>query len=281
MGSEATESTTTSAPSALARRAEAEQARSLAEQRDRYALSLESLLATLRSSRLDDRAARAIAVDVAAGALVGLRTAMDERGGALEPVSGAFERLQGDLRPLVRYSELDVQFVEPPANGRALPGIVAHSARAIVRSTVLAIVDRGETRRVRIQWDCDGLNLLIGIRDDGRGELTTHDDELRPIVEQVSALSGLLTVSSTPGWGSEIGIRLPLDPPAVPDDLPESIDASPRERDVLRLIAVGRRNREIADVLGVSENTVKFHVSNLLRKSGASSRAELAAIIRS
>ncbi|WP_394195147.1 LuxR C-terminal-related transcriptional regulator [Microbacterium foliorum] len=262
------------------RRLAADHALALAEQRDRYALTLESLLATLRSQRLDDRAARTIAVDVAAGALVGLRTHNDEQGAGLEPVTGAFERLRGDLRPLVRYSELDVQFVEPPANGRALPGVIAHSARSIVRSTVLAIVDRGETRRVRIQWDCDGLNLLIAIRDDGRGDLTTHDDALRPIAEQVSALSGDLSVASTPGWGSEVGIRLPLDPPAEPGDLPDAIDASPRERDVLRLVSAGRRNREIAATLNVSENTVKFHVSNLLRKSGAASRAELAAIVR-
>lgn len=265
---------------AASRRLAADHALALAEQRDRYALTLESLLATLRSQRLDDRAARTIAVDVAAGALVGLRTLNDEQGAGLEPVTGAFERLRGDLRPLVRYSELDVQFVEPPANGRALPGVIAHSARSIVRSTVLAIVDRAETRRVRIQWDCDGLNLLIAIRDDGRGDLTTHDDALRPIAEQVSALSGDLSVASTPGWGSEVGIRLPLDPPAEPGELPDAIDASPRERDVLRLVAAGRRNREIAETLNVSENTVKFHVSNLLRKSGVASRVELAAIAR-
>lgn len=270
----------TTSPNPASRRVAADHARALAEQRDRYALTLESLLATLRSPRLDDRAARTIAVDVAAGALVGLRTLNDELGSGLEPVTGAFERLQSDLRPLVRFSELDVQFVEPPANGRALPGEIAHSARSIVRSTVLAIVDRGETRRVRIQWDCDGLNLLIAIRDDGSGELTAHDDVLRPIAEQVSSLTGDLSVASTPGWGSEVSIRLPLDPPAEPDELPDAIDASPRERDVLRLVASGRRNREIAESLGVSENTVKFHVSNLLRKSGATSRAELAAVVR-
>ncbi|WP_243074337.1 LuxR C-terminal-related transcriptional regulator [Microbacterium sp. SS28] len=262
------------------RRAVADNTRALAEQRDRHALTLESLLATLRSPRLDDRAARAMAVDVAAGALVSLREQSDEQGAALEAVGGAFQRLQTDLRPLVRYSELDVQFVEPPANGRALPGDVAHAARAIVRSAVLAIVDRGETSRVRIQWDCDGLHLLIAIRDDGRGELTVHDDVLRPVAEQVAVLAGHLSVSSTRGWGSEIGIRLPLDPPAASGELPDAVDASPRERDVLRLLAAGRRNREIAQTLGVSENTVKFHVSNLLRKSGAGSRTELVALAK-
>lgn len=262
------------------RRATADHTRALADQRDRYALTLESLLATLRSSRLGDRAARAVAVDVAAGALVGLREQTDEQGAALEPVVGAFERLRGDLRPLVRYSELDVQFVEPPANGRALPGEIAHAARTIVRSTVLAIVDRAATSRIRIQWDCDGLNLLIGIRDDGDGELSTHDDALRPVAEIVASLSGHLAVTSTKGWGSEIAIRLPLDPPVLPGEVPDGFDVSPRERDVLRLVATGRRNREIAETLGVSENTVKFHVSNLLRKAGAGSRAELATLAR-
>ncbi|MGP3533848.1 LuxR C-terminal-related transcriptional regulator [Microbacterium sp. RD1] len=269
------------AASTAVRRLAADYTRALAEQHDRSALTLESLLATLRSSKLDDRAARAMAIDVAAGALVSLRVQSDERSSELEPVVGAFERLRTDLRPLVRYSELEVQFVEPPANGRALPGDIAHAARSIVRSTVLAIVNRGETSRVRVQWDCDGLHLLIAIRDDGPGELTASDDDLRPVAEQVSALMGHVSVSSTPGWGSQLDIRLPLDPPPTVERLPETIVASPRERDVLRLVCAGRRNRDIAETLNISENTVKFHVSSLLRKSGAGSRAELAALARS
>ncbi|MET4159586.1 LuxR C-terminal-related transcriptional regulator [Agromyces sp. PvR057] len=272
---------TTDLPSPASRRLAAEHAGTVAEQADRHAIALESILAILRSTRLDDRGARTMAAEVATTALVGLRMATDEqRSNLLEPVVGAFARLRVDLHPLVKYGDLDVQFVEPPATGRALPGEVAHAARAIVRSTVLAFVDQGETRRVRIQWDCDGLNLLIGIRDDGKGELTAHDDSLRPIAERVSALSGALAVSSTPGWGSSLDIRLPLDPPAEPEPLADAVPLSGRERDVLRLIVAGERNRAIARQLGISENTVKFHVSNLLRKAGARSRAELAALAR-
>ncbi len=260
----------------------AEHARIVADQADHHALTLESILATLRSAKLSDRAARTMAIDVAAGALVSLREQTDQlRSSMIEPVTGAFARLRNDLRPLVRHSDLDVQFVEPPATGRALPGEVAHAARAIVRSAVLALVDEGATRRVRIQWDCDGLNLLIAVRDDGRGELTAHDDSLRPIAERVTALGGELGVSSTAGWGSDLRIRIPLDPPTAPEPRILRVPLSEREQEVLRLVGVGRRNRDIATELGVSENTVKFHVSNLLRKADASSRSELIALSRS
>ncbi|WP_454113456.1 response regulator transcription factor [Microbacterium maritypicum] len=85
----------------------------------------------------------------------------------------------------------------------------------------------------------------------------------------------------TTGWGTSLDIRLPLDPPAEAEPLEDSVNFSPRERDVLRLVASGARNRAIADQLGISDNTVKFHVSNLLRKTGARSRGELTAIAAS
>jgi non-specific serine/threonine protein kinase len=49
---------------------------------------------------------------------------------------------------------------------------------------------------------------------------------------------------------------------------------SPREREVLGLVAQGRSNREIADALIVTEHTAKYHVAQLLNKLGAGSRAE-------
>lgn len=58
-----------------------------------------------------------------------------------------------------------------------------------------------------------------------------------------------------------------------------SIDRlSPREREVLREISRGRSNLEIADVLCVSESTVKTHVSSILRKTGSRSRFLLQAV---
>jgi len=266
--------------SSSSRVAASEHARTVAEQADRHALTLESVLAALRSPRLSDAAARTEAVEIASAALVELRTVTDrQRSTLLEPVTGAFSRLRADLRPLVRFGDLDVQFVEPPATGRALPGDVAHSARAIVRTAVLALVDGGAARRVRIQWDCDGRNLLMQLRDDGAGTLDAHDDAMRPIAERVVALDGTLRVDSTAGWGSTVDISLPLDPAPGSTDLPAEGDPAltQRERDVLRLVVTGVGNREIAAGLGISPNTVKYHVANLLRKHGARTRAELAA----
>jgi DNA-binding NarL/FixJ family response regulator len=50
-----------------------------------------------------------------------------------------------------------------------------------------------------------------------------------------------------------------------------------RELGVLRLVTEGLRNREIAVELGISENTVKFHLKNIVEKLHAQNRAELAA----
>jgi DNA-binding CsgD family transcriptional regulator len=53
---------------------------------------------------------------------------------------------------------------------------------------------------------------------------------------------------------------------------------TPRERQVLSLIAVGRTNRDIADALFISEGTVAIHVSSILGKLGVSRRTEAAAV---
>lgn len=53
-----------------------------------------------------------------------------------------------------------------------------------------------------------------------------------------------------------------------------SVWLTPREREVLALLAAGRRNAEIAAVLAVSVRTVEFHVGHLLDKLEARSRTE-------
>ena len=56
------------------------------------------------------------------------------------------------------------------------------------------------------------------------------------------------------------------------DPSPESL--TPREREVLDLLAHGLTNRQIADRLGISEHTAKFHVAAVSAKLGAASRTD-------
>lgn len=53
-----------------------------------------------------------------------------------------------------------------------------------------------------------------------------------------------------------------------------------RERDVAELVAAGKRNRTIADTLGISEGTVKMHLHNVYAKLGLESRTQLAMDVR-
>ena len=50
-----------------------------------------------------------------------------------------------------------------------------------------------------------------------------------------------------------------------------------REREVAALTAQGKSNREIAEILVVSERTIETHVGNILAKLGFASRAQIAA----
>lgn len=70
-----------------------------------------------------------------------------------------------------------------------------------------------------------------------------------------------------------LGARLAAEPPDTgpPDDL------TPRETEILGLLALGYTNPEIADRLVLSVRTVETHRANIQRKTGASTRAELVA----
>jgi len=77
--------------------------------------------------------------------------------------------------------------------------------------------------------------------------------------------------------------RLDLDRrPAVDiDQEPASpLGLTRRETEVLRLVTLGRSNAEVGEALYISTKTASVHVSNILRKLGATNRIEAAAIAR-
>ena len=69
-------------------------------------------------------------------------------------------------------------------------------------------------------------------------------------------------------------------PPEISTRMTEQAnsDISSRELEVLRLIARGKSNREIATQLGIAEGTVKAHLTNIFTKLGAADRAQAMAI---
>jgi DNA-binding CsgD family transcriptional regulator len=92
------------------------------------------------------------------------------------------------------------------------------------------------------------------------------------------------------GWAADAGAnplrtaiedlvrRARLDVPGVERLARDDLRLTSREVEVLRLVAAGRTNREIADALYISPKTASVHVSNILRKVGAANRGEAAAV---
>jgi DNA-binding NarL/FixJ family response regulator len=142
---------------------------------------------------------------------------------------------------------------------------------------------------------CDGVEATRRIRaDHPRTQvvvLTTYSDDESIISALRAGALGYLTKAAT---RAEIGRAVHaaaagqavLDPgvqqrllsaaaraPAAPADDGEE-DLTPRESDVLRLIAEGKSNREIARALYVSEATVKTHVNRIFAKTGSRDRAQ-------
>lgn len=86
----------------------------------------------------------------------------------------------------------------------------------------------------------------------------------RPLMGEIEALARRVGVTVTAG-------------PAAPLDASAAPDLTPRELEVLRLVALGRSNRDIAGELFISAKTVSVHVSNILGKLAVSTRGEAAA----
>ncbi|MBN1146610.1 MAG: response regulator transcription factor [Anaerolineales bacterium] len=93
--------------------------------------------------------------------------------------------------------------------------------------------------------------LVEAVRAAYRGEARLHPDITRKLMEQVAHQS------SHPG-------EAPVE------------EITDREREVIRLVAQGRSNHEIAEELVISEKTVKTHISNILGKLNLSDRTQLA-----
>ncbi len=100
------------------------------------------------------------------------------------------------------------------------------------------------------------------------GYLSTDADSASLMAAVHAVVAGLTVID--PALVTRFGARPGT--PSAPDGGGETL--TPREREVLRLVAEGLPNKTIARELGISEHTAKFHVGSLLAKLDAGSRTE-------
>ena len=112
--------------------------------------------------------------------------------------------------------------------------------------------------------------LRSGVRS-----ILPRDSSASEIISAIHAANrGLVLLD--PELARELG-RLSRPNPAE-STLENLEELTPHEIEVLRLLAEGLGNKEVASRLGISDHTVKFHISSILAKLGAGSRTEAVTI---
>jgi DNA-binding NarL/FixJ family response regulator len=142
------------------------------------------------------------------------------------------------------------------------------------------LAERGERpRTIALTTYADDASVLGALRAGARGYLTKDAgaEQIRAAVEAVvrgeAALDPavqhhVVAALNEPGAGARAAGSTGAPEPELPDGL------TPREAEVLGLIAAGLTNTEIADHLVVSAATVKSHVNHIFAKAGVRDRAQ-------
>jgi DNA-binding NarL/FixJ family response regulator len=144
-----------------------------------------------------------------------------------------------------------------------------------VEATRAIAVARPETPIVMLTVSEDEEDLFDAIRAGARGYLLKdlQAAQLRTMIDAVARGEAAIT----PATAARIIRHLStLNAEAAEAAEPAADRLTAREVEVLRLVTTGRRNKEIAAELGITENTVKYHLRNILEKLHAESRTEVA-----
>ena len=160
-------------------------------------------------------------------------------------------RLAGQLAPEVILLDLEM----PGMDGvEAIP----HLAQAVPEARILVFT----------AYDTDE-HVFGALRAGARGYLLkgAAAEEIARAIRTVQAGGSHLEARVAAKVVAEVG---------APRHSPGGL--SGREREVLRLVAEGLSNKQIARALGITERTVKFHVTSIFNKLGADNRAQAVAM---
>jgi NarL family two-component system response regulator YdfI len=154
---------------------------------------------------------------------------------------------------------------------------------SFARSTELdvVVIDSDSIRDLLLEPTSDAVMVLLTeVRDarsiarllrSGVRAILSRQSDPDDILSAVYAAYDGLVLLSTPAAESLAAVYGDQTPELEPE-LSEEITS--RETDVLRMLAEGLVNKDIAARLSISEHTVKFHISSILDKLGASTRTE-------
>jgi two-component system, NarL family, nitrate/nitrite response regulator NarL len=138
------------------------------------------------------------------------------------------------------------------------------------------------TRVVLLAADADAHHLQLVLRQGADGYLLKTIDLSALTSALRRVLHGEPVISHQLMGQLLAGLLAPAAPHALPGSRDEAAaNLSPREQEVLRHIARGASNKEIARSLAIAETTVKIHVQHILRKLGVSSRLQAAVAVTS
>ncbi|MDH4283796.1 MAG: response regulator transcription factor [Gallionellaceae bacterium] len=137
------------------------------------------------------------------------------------------------------------------------------------------VEDVPESQVIMLTVSEDADDLLETLRSGARGYLLKNIDTDFLLESIRRAAQGESVMSPQIAHKLADSLRIPQkDAVAVPDISPDKL--SPREREIIVMLARGASNKEIAKTLDLSESTIKIHVQGILRKLNIAKRVQAA-----
>jgi DNA-binding NarL/FixJ family response regulator len=169
---------------------------------------------------------------------------------------------------LTAHSDLEV--VGEADNGPILPRAMKFRPDIVLCDAGLAESAVADLQGMRDQG-IDIRVIAFGLSAPPENLLKAFHADVAGIIPKNSPTDVLLnSIRKIPNGPASYQPRIPSEPPALNNPL------STRELQLVALVALGYRNREIADKLFISEQTVKNHLHNVFEKTGVRDRLELA-----